>query len=336
MPRTYRTRPDPFEAVRDELRDWVEEEPDLTASEAMTRLEHDHRGMFDLSHLRTLQRRLSELRQREYVLESVRRLKNLFAVIGVREISKRGRHLHEGFDIEALAELCMLRTQATVEPVRILRDDRSYLAHTLDRCKRDHGVLCIGSSQSNPMTGYLVRHAFGLPSNDEPDPGSLPFGFCWARTERASCLAMSIEQVRSHDAALAAKVEGCELPPYVFMLRRRGDEPPAFWEVGQCAEEGDVTADFGVVLAAKLALRGRKRVTFLAAIGASGPGSWAACRLLVQGRIRAPIPEPPGVLYAPVRVDVGWYGDDREHGDVRRPRNPRLFGKPQIWLPPGT
>ena len=61
--RTWRTRADPFEAVWPELREWLEQEPDITGKALFDRLRRKHPGEFAPGQLRTLHRRVREWRQ---------------------------------------------------------------------------------------------------------------------------------------------------------------------------------------------------------------------------------------------------------------------------------
>ena len=63
-PRTWRTRPDPFESVWDEITQWLEERPDLTAKSVLSRLRQRNPGQYPDNQLRTLQRRVREWRAR--------------------------------------------------------------------------------------------------------------------------------------------------------------------------------------------------------------------------------------------------------------------------------
>jgi hypothetical protein len=63
-PRTWRTRPDPFESVWDEITRWLEERPVLTAKSVLSRLRKHNPGQYPDNQLRTLQRRVKEWRAR--------------------------------------------------------------------------------------------------------------------------------------------------------------------------------------------------------------------------------------------------------------------------------
>ncbi len=61
-PRNYRTRKDPFEGNWAEVLEWLEKEPDATASCLLERLIRKHGNKYSTSHLRTLQRRIGKWR----------------------------------------------------------------------------------------------------------------------------------------------------------------------------------------------------------------------------------------------------------------------------------
>ncbi len=61
-PRTYRTRPDPFAAVWDEVRQELEAQPERTAKAAFQALQARYPGQFPDIQLRTLQRRVQQWR----------------------------------------------------------------------------------------------------------------------------------------------------------------------------------------------------------------------------------------------------------------------------------
>ncbi len=61
-PRTYRTRPDPFAAVWDEVRQELEAQPERTAKAAFQALQQRYPGQFPDVQLRTLQRRVKDWR----------------------------------------------------------------------------------------------------------------------------------------------------------------------------------------------------------------------------------------------------------------------------------
>ena len=63
-PRQYRTRADPFEAVRDELHDWFLAAPDATVKSLLERLQAEYPDEYPDNLLRTLQRRVSEWRKK--------------------------------------------------------------------------------------------------------------------------------------------------------------------------------------------------------------------------------------------------------------------------------
>ena len=62
-PRTYRTRPDPFAAVWDEVRQELEAQPDRSAKAAFQALQQRYPGQFPDVQLRTLQRRVKDWRR---------------------------------------------------------------------------------------------------------------------------------------------------------------------------------------------------------------------------------------------------------------------------------
>jgi len=63
IPRHWRTRKDPFEAVWYDILDWLQRDPDATAKELFGRLQGQYPGAFSNGQLRTLQRRVKEWRQ---------------------------------------------------------------------------------------------------------------------------------------------------------------------------------------------------------------------------------------------------------------------------------
>ena len=60
--RAWRTRKDPFEAVWDEVLEWLEAVPDSSAKDILERLQGVHPGKFSSGQLRSLQRRVREWR----------------------------------------------------------------------------------------------------------------------------------------------------------------------------------------------------------------------------------------------------------------------------------
>ena len=62
-PRTYRTRKDPFEEVKDDLYGWFLEAPESTGKMLLQKLQQHYPGRYPDSQLRTLQRRLRGWRQ---------------------------------------------------------------------------------------------------------------------------------------------------------------------------------------------------------------------------------------------------------------------------------
>ena len=61
-PRTWRTRPDPFEGVWCEVLGWLQQQPDATAAELMDRLMLRYPERYSRRRLRTLQRRVTQWR----------------------------------------------------------------------------------------------------------------------------------------------------------------------------------------------------------------------------------------------------------------------------------
>ena len=61
-PRTWRTRPDPFEGVWCDVLSWLQEDPDASAVVLLNRLKPAHPDRFSDTHLRTLQRRVQQWR----------------------------------------------------------------------------------------------------------------------------------------------------------------------------------------------------------------------------------------------------------------------------------
>ena len=61
-PRTWRTRPDPFEGVWCDVLSWLQEDPDAKAIALLNRLKSAHPDRFSDTHLRTLQRRVQQWR----------------------------------------------------------------------------------------------------------------------------------------------------------------------------------------------------------------------------------------------------------------------------------
>ena len=61
-PRMYRTRPDPFAAVWDQVCGWLEAQPERTAKSLFQELQACYPGHFPDVQLRTLQRRVKQLR----------------------------------------------------------------------------------------------------------------------------------------------------------------------------------------------------------------------------------------------------------------------------------
>ena len=61
-PRTWRTRPDPFEGVWCDVLGWLQEDPDPSAVVSLGRLQEAEPDRFSRAHLRTLQRRVRQWR----------------------------------------------------------------------------------------------------------------------------------------------------------------------------------------------------------------------------------------------------------------------------------
>ena len=61
-PRTWRTRPDPFEGVWCDVLGWLQEDPDASAVVLLGRLQETEPDRFSRAHLRTLQRRVQQWR----------------------------------------------------------------------------------------------------------------------------------------------------------------------------------------------------------------------------------------------------------------------------------
>ena len=61
-PRTWRTRPDPFEGVWCDVLSWLQEDPDAKAIALLNRLKSAHPDRFSDTHWRTLQRRVQQWR----------------------------------------------------------------------------------------------------------------------------------------------------------------------------------------------------------------------------------------------------------------------------------
>ena len=59
-PRTWRTRPDPFEGVWCEILDWLQQQPDTTAADLLDHLMSRYPGRYSRRQLRTLQRRVRQ------------------------------------------------------------------------------------------------------------------------------------------------------------------------------------------------------------------------------------------------------------------------------------
>lgn len=68
VPYTWRTRPDPFEEVGEQIEQWLAAEPERTAKSLLQELQQQYPGQYGSSQLRTLQRRVKEWR-RETLLQ---------------------------------------------------------------------------------------------------------------------------------------------------------------------------------------------------------------------------------------------------------------------------
>ena len=62
VPRTWRTRPDPFEGVWCDVLEWLQVDPDASAVALLDRLQSTYPDRFGRAHLRTLQRRVQQWR----------------------------------------------------------------------------------------------------------------------------------------------------------------------------------------------------------------------------------------------------------------------------------
>ncbi len=62
VPHTWRSRPDPFEGVWNEILEWLQKQPDVGASELMNRLIRRYPDHYSRRQLRTLQRRVRQWR----------------------------------------------------------------------------------------------------------------------------------------------------------------------------------------------------------------------------------------------------------------------------------
>ena len=62
VPRTWRTRKDPFECVWCDVLEWLQEDPDASAVALLDRLQSIYPDQFGSAHLRTLQRRVQQWR----------------------------------------------------------------------------------------------------------------------------------------------------------------------------------------------------------------------------------------------------------------------------------
>ena len=62
VPHTWRTRPDPFDGVWEEMRSWLESDPGRTSKSLLLELQQRRPGRYPNGQLRTLQRRVREWR----------------------------------------------------------------------------------------------------------------------------------------------------------------------------------------------------------------------------------------------------------------------------------
>ena len=63
VPHTWRTRPDPFDGVWEQMRSWLESDPGRTSKSLFLELQHLYPGRYPNGQLRTLQRRVREWRR---------------------------------------------------------------------------------------------------------------------------------------------------------------------------------------------------------------------------------------------------------------------------------
>ena len=63
VPHTWRTRPDPFDGVWEEMRSWLESDPGRTSKSLLLELQQRRPGRYPNGQLRTLQRRVREWRR---------------------------------------------------------------------------------------------------------------------------------------------------------------------------------------------------------------------------------------------------------------------------------
>ena len=63
VPHTWRTRPDPFDGVREEMRSWLESDPGRTSRSLLLERQQRRPGRYPNGQLRTLQRRVREWRR---------------------------------------------------------------------------------------------------------------------------------------------------------------------------------------------------------------------------------------------------------------------------------
>ena len=96
VPHTWRTRPDPFDGVWEEMRSWLESDPGRTSKSLLLELQQRHPGRYPNGQLRTLQRRVREWRRQ--ILETfdgewleLDRVRPAAASAGGRGCGKGGR-----------------------------------------------------------------------------------------------------------------------------------------------------------------------------------------------------------------------------------------------------
>jgi len=94
-PRVYRTRPDPFAAVTDQLKQWVLENPERGAAVHLVRLQELYPDQFPDTMLRTLHRRLLVWRKEIIVTFDDRIVQEDVLIEGSGQMELRGRFLSE-------------------------------------------------------------------------------------------------------------------------------------------------------------------------------------------------------------------------------------------------
>lgn len=95
-PRLYRTRVDPFEAVREEVQLWVLEAPERTGAALLAMLQERYPGQYPDKVLRTLQRRLADWRQALIVTFDDRIVQEDVLMEGGRGLELQGKFLASG------------------------------------------------------------------------------------------------------------------------------------------------------------------------------------------------------------------------------------------------